>query len=501
MTSKPDQNPQPCALVIFGASGDLTKRKLIPAIYNLAVEGWLPEQMAVIGLAVDPLSTQSLRQDLGKDLQGFLGAKPDPAVWKKLESKIDYIQGDFADDACYQKLSQALEKSGLKNCVFYLAVPPSLAGPIVDRLAHAGLTDQARGFRRVVVEKPFGHDLESAKALNADLLKTLDESQIYRIDHYLGKETVQNLLVLRFANGIFEPIWNRRYVDHVQITAAEDLGVEHRGAYYERAGALRDMVQSHIFQLMTLCAMEPPASFDPDAVRGEQAKIIQAVEAMTPAVVAQRCVRGQYGAGKIGGKKVPGYREEISVKKDSGTETFAALKILIDNWRWAGVPFYLRTGKRLARRATEIAIRFQDAPLALFHESAVSRLSSNELVIRIQPEEGISLGLGAKIPGPSMQVGRVDMNFQYEDYFGKKLVTGYERLLHDVFIGDATLYRRADMVESSWRIIDPILDAWSAQKPSDFPNYPAGSWGPADADALLARDGRVWRRQNGDPGS
>ncbi|HVC09930.1 MAG TPA: glucose-6-phosphate dehydrogenase [Elusimicrobiota bacterium] len=492
MNGKNGLHPEPCAFVIFGASGDLTKRKLVPALYNLAAEGWLPDPFAILGLAVDKLTTESYRAGLGEDIEGFLGAKPDPAIWKNLASRIEYAQGDFKDPAVGQELAQTLKAKGFKNAVFYFAVPPSLIGPIAENLSQAGLVEESQGFRRVVVEKPFGRDLASAKALNAELLKIFQESQIYRIDHYLGKETVQNLMALRFANGIFEPLWNQRYVDHVQITVAEELGVEHRGGYYEQAGALRDMIVNHLFQLLTLTAMEPPVSFSADAVRGEQVKVLSAIRSFAEEGADKRCVRGQYGPGALNGAAVPGYRREPMVAPDSATETFVALKVFIDSWRWSGVPFYLRTGKRLARRAAEICVEFKAPPMLLFQKAGVDFLSPNRLVIRIQPSEGASLSFGAKVPGPAMEIGEVNMNFRYEDYFGKKLVTGYERLLHDVLIGDATLFKRADMVEAGWSAVDPILERWAGEKPR-FPNYNAGTWGPREADELLARDGRAWR--------
>jgi len=492
MNGKNGLHPEPCAFVIFGASGDLTKRKLIPALYNLASEGWLPDPFAILGLAVDKLTTESYRAELSESIAGFLGAKPDPAIWNKLASRIEYTQGDFKDPAVGQKLAQTLKAKGFKNAIFYFAVPPSLIGPIAENLGHAGLVDESQGFRRVVVEKPFGHDLPSAKVLNAELLKIFQEPQVYRIDHYLGKETVQNLMALRFANGIFEPLWNQRYVDHVQITVAEELGVEQRGGYYEQAGALRDMIVNHLFQLLTLTAMEPPVSFSADAVRNEQVKVLSALRSFTEEDAGKRCVRGQYGPGALDGAAVPGYRHEPMVAPESSTETFVALKVFIDSWRWSGVPFYLRTGKRLARRAAEICVEFKAPPMLLFQKTGVDFLSPNRLVIRIQPSEGASLSFGAKVPGPAMQIGQVDMNFRYEDYFGKTLVTGYERLIHDVLIGDATLFKRADMVEAGWSVVDPILERWASEKPR-FPNYNAGTWGPREADELLAKDGRAWR--------
>jgi len=345
----------------------------------------------------------------------------------------------------------------------------------------------------VIFEKPFGHDLESARTLNREITEVLKENQIYRIDHYLGKETVQNILVFRFSNGIFEPIWNRRYIDHVEITVSETVGVEQRGGYYDGSGALRDMVPNHIFQLITLTAMEPPISFDADAVRDEQAKILRAIQPLTPEEVLNRSIRGQYGEGIVDGERAPAYRSEPKVAPDSPTETFVALKVLIDNWRWADVPFYVRTGKRLPRRVTEVVIRFRRAPFVLFRKTPVERLTPNELVIRIQPDEGISLRFGAKIPGPLVRLGAVKMNFAYADYFGTTPSTGYERLLYDCMVGDATLFQRADMVDAAWTVVTPILDVWRALPPRNFPNYPAGTWGPKEATDLLERDGRHWR--------
>jgi glucose-6-phosphate 1-dehydrogenase len=364
----------------------------------------------------------------------------------------------------------------------------------VEQLAAAGLMQQSnQQWRRVVIEKPFGHDLESARLLNQQLLRVAEEKQIYRIDHYLGKETVQNILALRFANGIFEPVWNRRYIDHIQISVSETVGVEKRGGYYDKAGALRDMVPNHIMQLISLTAMEPPVSFRADAVRDEQGKILHAIQPLSSEDVLTRTVRGQYGEGISGGERVPAYRTEPGVPPDSRTETFVAMKLLIDNWRWADVPFYLRTGKRLPGRSTSIVIQFRRAPFVLFRDTPVENLMPNQLVLHIQPQEGISLRFAAKVPGPAMRLGAVDMNFEYSDYFGSQPSTGYERLLHDCMIGDATLFQRADMVEAGWCVVSPVLDVWKALPPRNFPNYASGTWGPKDAEDLLERDGRHWR--------
>jgi glucose-6-phosphate 1-dehydrogenase len=486
-------------MVIFGASGDLTKRMLIPALYNLAKKNLLPKDFALIGVAIDKFSDEDYRQRVREGLKEFAGAPDQCQFCDWLIERLYYRFGDFRDPAVYAELKSLLAEVEAKhgtqgNVLYYLATPPGLIGEIVKQLGAAGLTDRNSGhWRRVVIEKPFGSDLASARALNRELATVLAENQIYRIDHYLGKETVQNILVFRFANGIFEPIWNRRYIDHVQITVAELLGVERRGGYYEQAGALRDMVPSHILQLVSLTAMEPPISFHADAVRDEQTKILNAIAPFAPEDVLHRAVRGQYDEGQAaGGERVAAYRSEPDVAPDSNVETFVALKLSIDNWRWADVPFYVRTGKRLPKRVTEIAIQFRRAPFILFRDTPVERLTPNLLVLNIQPDEGISLRFGAKVPGPLVHVGAVNMAFQYADYFGKEPSTGYERLLYDCMIGDATLYRRADMVEAGWNAVRPILDVWSALPPRNFPNYAAGSWGPKDADDLLERDQRHW---------
>jgi glucose-6-phosphate 1-dehydrogenase len=490
----------PCVMVIFGAGGDLTRRKLIPALCNLAAAGLLSRQFAIIGVSYHDLSTDALRAKLSEDIKTFATTPVAPEIWQRLVERIHYVQGDFHEPETYEKVREALAQVAAEhgippNYFYYLAVAPSFFGVIVRQLGAAGLTAEENGqWRRVIIEKPFGRDLDSARALNAEVTRVFNESQIYRIDHYLGKETVQNLLVFRFGNAIFEPIWNRRYVDHVQITAAETVGVEQRGGYYETAGALRDMVPTHLFQLLALVAMEPPTCFEADAVRDEQTKVLRAIQGFTPQDVFDRAVRGQYGEGKIDGQRVSGYRAERKVTSDSSVETFVALKILVDNWRWAGVPFYLRTGKRLPSHVSEIALQFQQAPFMMFRDTGVESLRTNRLVIQIQPDEGISLRFGAKIPGPLMQQGAVRMDFKYRDYFGSAPATGYERLLYDCMMGDSTLFRRVDMVEAGWRVVTPILDVWNAVPPRSFPNYAAGSWGPAEADELLARDGREWRQ-------
>jgi glucose-6-phosphate 1-dehydrogenase len=497
---EPNQGvPAPaCAMVIFGASGDLTKRKLIPALHNLATNHLLPEDFAVIGVSRTEMSDDELRNRIRDEMKEFATGELEDQVVEWLIPRLSYVAGDFHDPATFEKLRERLneadEKWKTQGCyLFYLAVPPSQFAPVVQQLGERDLVTERDGkWRRVVIEKPFGHDLESARALNRDILKVLDERQIYRIDHYLGKETVQNILAFRFANGIFEPIWNRRYVDHVQITVAETVGVEGRGSYYEEAGALRDMVQNHMFQLLALTAMEPPTSFAPDTVRDERVKVLCAIKPFDPEDVLRFTVRGQYGEGEMDGKRVPGYRQEPDVKPDSPVETFVAIELFVENWRWAGVPFYLRTGKRLPRRVTEIAIQFKSAPFVMFRETPVEQLKPNLLVIRIQPEEGISLRFEGKVPGPVMRLGTVKMDFHYADYFGTTPSTGYETLLYDVMTADSTLFHRTDMVEVGWSVVTPILDVWRALTPRSFPNYAAGTWGPKEADELI-KDGRKWR--------
>lgn len=505
MSDDHEQNPDasldtapPCIMIIFGAAGDLTKRKLIPALYNLRHSKLLSENFAVIGIARAEMDDQEFRRRLSDDLRQFATGEIEASDLKWLEDRLYYVHGDFADDQLYSRLKTSIERIDKEhgssgNYFFYLATAPQYFASVINKLGAAGLTNQEDDhWRRAVIEKPFGRDLASAQQLNRDIKQVLTEEQIYRIDHYLGKETVQNILVFRFGNGIFEPIWNRRYIDSVQITAAEKVGVEQRGGYYENAGALRDMVPNHLLQLVTLTAMEPPISFAADAVRDEQTKILHAIQCPSPAEAEKKSVRGQYDAGVIEGKPVPAYRTEPNVDPDSSIETFVALKLLIDNWRWADVPFYLRTGKRLAERDTEIAIQFKRAPFVLFRKTPVERLNTNRLVLHIQPDEGISLRFGAKIPGSVMNIGAVDMDFNYEDYFGDTPSTGYERLLHDCMVGDATLFQRADQVEAGWAVVTPIQQAWSQAKPASLASYKAGSWGPEEAFELLRRDGREW---------
>jgi glucose-6-phosphate 1-dehydrogenase len=493
------QSAAPCVMVIFGATGDLTKRKLFPALYNLAKGNLLAREFAVVCMARSEMSSEAFREQISQDIKKFATTEVEANLWDWFLKRIYYVSGDAKNPNSYQKLKEAIEYADREhgtqgNYFYYLATAPDFFGEIGRQLCAAGLTKEENGaWRRVIIEKPFGHDLESARALNAELKRFLDERQIYRIDHYLGKETVQNILVFRFGNGIFEPVWNRRYIDNVQITASESVGVEKRGGYYDTSGALRDMVPNHLFQLVSLTAMEPPFSFDANAVRDEQAKVLRAIQPFSPEEVLTRAVRGQYGEGDINGGRAQAYRQEMGVPQNSTTETFVAMRLMIDNWRWAGVPFYLRTGKRLPKRVTEVAIQFKSAPLTLFRDTPVEKLRTNRLIIHIQPDEGISLRFGAKIPGPVMRLGAVEMDFDYVDYFGSLLSTGYERLLYDCMIGDATLFQRADMVEAGWSVIEPVLDVWKALPPRSFPNYASGSWGPKEADELLEEDGREWR--------
>jgi glucose-6-phosphate 1-dehydrogenase len=494
----PARQAPPATVTIFGAGGDLTKRLVVPALYNLVRAGKLPDGFAVIGLDHNARSTEEWRQGLTEMMhastQGDGRAAIDEQAWSWLVGRMHYMRGDFTQPDTFAELGKLLvdqqrEQSGTANVLFYLAVAERFFGPVIEQLGRAGLTRQSeRAWRRVIVEKPFGHDLASAEALNAQILKVLTEDQIYRIDHFLGKETVQNILVLRFANGIFEPIWNRDHVDHVQITAAETVGVEGRGRFYEQTGALRDMVPNHLFQLLAMIAMEPPISFDADAVRAKKTELFQAIH---PISVAD-AVRGQYDSGMVVGRKVRDYRHEPNVAPDSATETYIALKLGIDNWRWAGVPFYLRTGKYLTARTTEIAVQFRQAPYSLFRDTPVERLPPNILTLRIQPDEGLSVSFSAKRPGPEIEIDGVEMDFAYRDYFAPLAAVGYETLIYDCLIGDATLFQRADTVEAAWCAVQGLLDAWARDPTNDFPNYIAGSAGPEAADRLLARDGHAW---------
>jgi glucose-6-phosphate 1-dehydrogenase len=496
------QTRPPTLFVIFGAQGDLTKRKLIPALYNLAASGHLPQEFAILGVDGISMNAEDFRNKISRDIQELSTYPIDLTIKEWLLDRLYYLSGDFRDPLTYESLQRTLTQLNSQhgtrgNYLYYMATSPTFFGEIVQQLGEKGLVTQDEGYsRRVVIEKPFGHDLVSAQSLNHALRGVLEENQIYRIDHYLGKETVQNILVFRFANGIFEPVWNRQYIDHVQITVAETLGVEHRGIYYDQAGALRDMVPNHLLQILAFVAMEPPNAFDPEAVRNEKAKLLRAIQPMNPVEVLQSTVAGQYDAGLIHGQKVPPYCSEANVPPASLRETYTAMTLNIESWRWEGVPFYLRTGKRLKKRVTEVVIQFKSAPLMLFRETPVDRLMPNELVIRIQPDEGISLSFGAKIPGPQVQVGNVDMDFQYAKYFGDAPSTGYETLLHDAMDGDATLFQRSDNVELGWSVVDPILKVWDSLGTHGLHHYASGSWGPTQADALLAKDGRKWRNHD-----
>ena len=507
--TKSNQSPEadPCAMVIFGATGDLTKRLVAPALYNLSLTGLLPEQFALIGVARSDETPESWRDHLREMLQSMVGNAAggfnidhiDEAAWSRLTQRMSYIRGDLTDPQLYEKLRGALDEIGNgapSNAIFYLAIADRLFGDVVTRLSEAKLTDQGAGgddarrfWRRVVIEKPFGHSLDSARALNAVVGRALHEDQIFRIDHFLGKDTVQNIMAFRFANGLFEPIWNRDRIDHVQITVAETVGVEQRGSFYESTGALRDMVPNHILSLVSMVAMEPPVGFDAAAVRNKKSEVFAAMPAVAPA----QAVRSQYGPGVVLGKPAKAYREEPDVAADSNVETYVAMRLEIDNWRWAGVPFYVRTGKHMTWRTTEIAICFKQAPYAAFQNTPVDALRPNWMVLSIAPDEGISLQFEVKRRGPVVDLSAVKMDFRYDDWFPKAPNVGYETLIHDVMLGDQTLFMRADMVEEGWRIVQRVLDAWATEK-GDLPGYDSGSDGPRAADELLARDGeRAWR--------
>jgi glucose-6-phosphate 1-dehydrogenase len=525
------RTPDPCVIVMFGATGDLAHRKLYGALYNLSVERRLPPGFAILGFARRPLTDDQFREAVKESVEKNARNKPSerPSAWNAFAQGLFYVESDFDNPDGYTALASKLEevdkqRGTMGNRIFYLSTPPDFYPHIIAHLGETGLASgksQGGGakatsvlntgtlstgnllsndgvgasWRRIVVEKPFGHDLESAQELNRQISELFPEDKIFRIDHYLGKETVQNILVFRFANGIFEPLWSRRYIDHVQITVAESLGVEERASYYETAGALRDMLQNHMMELLTLVAMEPPTAFEAQAVRDEKAKVLRAIRPFaTPNEVAQNTVRGQYGPGAIFGKAVPGYRQEKDIQPNSITESFVAARFYVDNWRWAGVPFYLRHGKRLPKRDTEISIHFKPAPLALFQHTAADELEANVLVLQIQPDEGISLNFESKLPGPSIRLRSVEMNFNYGASFGIEFADAYERLLMDAMLGDTTLFTRRDEVELMWGLATAILDGWEHIPPPTFPNYRAGSWGPAVADELIARDGRKWRR-------
>jgi glucose-6-phosphate 1-dehydrogenase len=486
-----------CALVIFGANGDLTKRKLLPALYRLAYERRLSAGFAVLGISRTQLNDDQFREKMRASVQEFLEDSPfDSDVWTAFAQGLFYMAGDVHDAAVFPAVAARLKeiekaRNTGGNVLFYLSTQPSQYIPIAQGLGAAG-AGKGGGWRRIVVEKPFGHDLASAQDLSDELHKVFRESEVYRIDHYLGKETVQNILAFRFGNGIFEPLWNRRYVNHVQITAAESIGVEGRGAYYQEAGSLRDMIQNHLLQVMATIAMEPSATFRPNSVRDERSKLLRSIRVMKPDEVLKNSVAGQYGPARIGGEDVPGFRQEPGVTADAGTDTYAAVTFFVDNWRWAGVPFYLRSGKRLPKRVSEIAIQFNEAPLAIYNGNE-GNTAPNLLILRIQPEEGISLKFLSKRPGAGMKLRPVSMDFNYGSSFGERSPSAYETLLLDAIIGDATLYTRQDMVEASWTVVDAIQHLWDAAK-FDFPNYAAGTWGPAAGDEMLARRGHVWRK-------
>jgi len=508
------EQPDPCAIVIFGAGGDLTKRLVVPALYNLSRTGKLPENFALIGVDLAPGDTATWCKNLRAMLQSFVGSATaelavsqiDEKAWDWLASRMTYMQGDLTTPDLYAQIETELnkietERKTLGNAIFYLAIADRFFGTVVDHLGKAGLADEDEDgdgkrnyWRRVVIEKPFGHDLASAKALDRQIGRVLNEDQIFRIDHFLGKDAVQSIMAFRFANGLFEPIWNRDRIDHVQITAAETVGVELRGKFYEVTGALRDMVPNHLFTLLSMVAIEPPVGFDATAIRNKKAELYRAIKAITPG----KAVRGQYGPGTVAGKASVPYRQEPNVAPDSNTETFVALQVEIDNWRWAGVPFYLRTGKHMSHRATEIAIRFKPAPYAAFENTQVATLPPNWLVLRIAPDDGISLQFEVKRRGADMELAAVKMDFRYDDYFPKSANVGYETLIHDIMQGDQTLFMRADMVEEAWRIVEPVLKAWGKNK-ADFPNYDSGTDGPAAADELISKGSdRKWRTVGGD---
>ena len=495
------RTPQPCSLVIFGGSGDLARRKLLPALYNLALDGVLPAHFAVIGIGRREMSDAAYRSFAREGSERFSRRPLDATHWQDFERSVYYLRGSLDDPATYRALETRLQdveaECGVPgNRIFYLSIPPSLFRTGIEQLRASGLgaqSEEAGPFARVIVEKPVGHDLGSAQEVNALLAGSFREEQVYRIDHYLGKETVQNILVLRFGNAIFEPLWNKKHVDHVQLTVAEEEGVGTRALYYEEAGALRDIVQNHILQVLSLVAMEPPWSLDPEVVRDNKLEVLNCLRPMRAGEVETHSVRAQYGPGFHHGDAVPGYRQEEGVRSDSTTETYVALKVFIDNWRWAGVPFYIRTAKRLPKRATEVAVQFKDVPHVLFNADRAAPLEPNVLALRIQPDEGLSLGISTKRPGSRVQVYPVKMDFRYGSIFGDQSAEAYERLLLDVMAGDATLFIRRDAVEASWAWITPVLDAWQESAQRWLPQYDAGSWGPVEADRLIATSGATWR--------
>jgi len=510
-TLKTDDNPlregirlertgEPCLVVIFGATGDLAKRKLLPALFRLVQQRLLPAEFAVLGLGRTPMDDEAYRARMRRAIEEFGDVTlADEDVWRSFANALHYLPSNILSVEDFPRIRTKLEaidrEHGTQgNRLYYLSTAPEFYAPAVEHLGMAGLTSSAPGWVRVIIEKPFGTDLNSARELNRSILQHLDESQIYRIDHYLGKETVQNLLVFRFANGIFEPLWNRRYIDHVQITNAETVGVEGRGDYYENSGVVRDMIQNHVFQVLSLIAMEPPARLDSEFIRNEKIKVLHSARPFTAERVRLECVQGQYGPGAINGAPVPGYREEKGVAPDSSTETYAMITMYFDNWRWSGVPFYLRSGKRLPKRVTEICIQFKAAPHQLF-DSAVEQGTPNQLILRLQPDEGISMRFAAKVPGQITRIRDVNMDFRYGASFGVPLAEAYERLILDCILGDSSLFARKDMTERGWELVMPILEEWQSHPAgSSFPNYEAGSWGPAESVELLNAAGHAWRR-------
>ena len=486
-----------CAMVIFGATGDLTRRKLMPSLWRLQQQRCFDPCFSIIGVGRNEYSDQEFREEMHRAVEEYSGERPEAGAWDEFADRLTYLAADLSQEAAYRDLAERLEELGAGeaergNHLFYFAVPPSLAPHIVRGLDSAELTDEGKGWTRIVVEKPFGRDLESARELNAEIRRVFEETQVYRIDHFLGKETVQNLLALRFGNMLFEPIWNRNYIEYVEITAAEALGVEDRGSFYDGTGALRDMVANHLLQLLTLIAMEPPVAYDAESVREEKVQVLRSVPPLDPDEVARRVVRGQHGPGEIDGEPVPGYREIGGVARDSSTETFVALELRVENWRWAGVPFFVRTGKRLARTRTEIAVHFKRIPHSIFRELDEA-VEPNVVVVRFKPDEGISVTFSAKVPGQGMRTSRVRMDFDYEDAFDVTLPEAYETLLLDAMQGDQMLFTRGDEAEAQWRVVAPILAAWESTAPPDFPNYAAGSSGPEAAGRLPDRRGLAWR--------
>ncbi|MEZ4569044.1 MAG: glucose-6-phosphate dehydrogenase [Thermomicrobiales bacterium] len=496
-----ERTPVPATIVIFGASGDLTHRKLIPALYDLAYERLLPAGFTIVGFAHRDYNDESFCEYARDGIEQFSRNPIDTSIWESFSTGIRYVRGDFTVEEDFEKLARALQsideqRGTMGNHLYYLATPPRFYEPIVCGLADNGLESAGDGsaWRRIIVEKPFGHDFASAHELNTIIGNAFEENSVYRIDHYLGKETVRNILAFRFGNGIYEPLWNRHFIDHVQITVAESIGIEDRASYYERSGAIRDMVQNHLMQLFSLTAMEAPVSLDADAVRDEKVKVLNAVRPVRRELVPRSTVRAQYAGGYVNGEQVNGYREEPGVDAESITETYAALKLYVDNWRWSGVPFYLRTGKRLARRITEVAIRFRPVPQRLFESDPTEQTAPNELVLDIQPDEGINLNFKVKVPGPTFELRPVNMVFQYGTAFNIQLPEAYERLLLDAMLGDRTLFIRGDEVEAAWKIVDGIVEGWARQEAHAIPNYESGTWGPSEADLLLAHDGAEWRR-------